>query len=178
MTIALIRNAAFVVAWDSGSKSHVYLPDAELAFEDGVIRFVGRGYEGVADEVIDGAGFMVMPGLVNIHSHPSSEPMNKGLTDEVGTPGLYNSSLYEYLPVFRADADAVPDCVRVALSELLLSGVTTVADLSMAHPGWLDLLAERHRCSARRAGSPAMAIWWNMSGTRRPARSRWRKPSR
>jgi cytosine/adenosine deaminase-related metal-dependent hydrolase len=32
--------------------------------------------------------------------------------------------------------------VRVALSELLLSGVTTVADLSMAHPGWLDLLAE------------------------------------
>ena len=33
-------------------------------------------------------------------------------------------------------------CVRVALSELLLSGVTTVADLSVAHPGWLDLLAE------------------------------------
>ena len=32
--------------------------------------------------------------------------------------------------------------MRVALSELLLSGVTTLADLSMAHPGWLDLLAE------------------------------------
>ncbi|MCO6417053.1 amidohydrolase family protein [Siccirubricoccus sp. KC 17139] len=32
--------------------------------------------------------------------------------------------------------------MRVALSELLLSGVTTVADLSMAHPGWLDLLGE------------------------------------
>ena len=36
----------------------------------------------------------------------------------------------------------MPHCVRVALSELLLSGVTTLADLSMAHPGWLDLLAE------------------------------------
>ncbi len=24
----------------------------------------------------------------------------------------------------------------------MLSGVTTLADLSMAHPGWLDLLAE------------------------------------
>jgi cytosine/adenosine deaminase-related metal-dependent hydrolase len=46
------------------------------------------------------------------------------------------------LPIFRADAQAVPDCVRVALSELLLSGVTTLADLSMAHPGWLDLLAK------------------------------------
>ena len=85
---------------------------------------------------------MVMPGLVNIHSHPSSEPMNKGLIDEIGSPGFYNSSLYEYLPIFRADAEAVPHCVRVALSELLLSGVTTLADLSMAHPGWLDLLAE------------------------------------
>jgi cytosine/adenosine deaminase-related metal-dependent hydrolase len=46
------------------------------------------------------------------------------------------------MPIFRSDAEAVPHCVRVALSELLLSGVTTVADLSMAHPGWLDLLAE------------------------------------
>jgi cytosine/adenosine deaminase-related metal-dependent hydrolase len=68
--------------------------------------------------------------------------MNKGFLDEIGSPGLYNSSLYEYMPIFRADAEAVPHCVRVALSELLLSGVTTLADLSMAHPGWLDLLAE------------------------------------
>jgi cytosine/adenosine deaminase-related metal-dependent hydrolase len=142
MATTLIRNASFVVAWDAATSSHTYMPDADVVFEGGTIRFVGRGYEGVADTIIDGAGFMVMPGLVNIHSHPSSEPMNKGLIDEIGSPGLYNSSLYEYMPIFRADAEAVPHCVRVALSELLLSGVTTVADLSMAHPGWLDLLAE------------------------------------
>ena len=140
MPTTLIRRADLVIAWDDAG--HVTMPDADVAFEDGVIRFVGRGYEGIADTVVDGGGMMVMPGLVNIHSHPSSEPMNKGFTDEVGTPGLYNSSLYEYLPIFRGDAEAIPDCVRVALSELLLSGVTTVADLSMAHPGWLDLLAE------------------------------------
>ena len=138
----LIRNAAMVIAWDAASKSHVYMPDADVAFDGGKLTHVGRSYAGPADTVIDGAGKMVMPGLVNIHSHPSSEPMNKGLTDEVGSPGFYNSSLYEYLPIYRADAEAVPHCVRVALSELLLSGVTTLADLSMAHPGWLDLLAE------------------------------------
>src|ERR1039458_8294235 len=131
-----------VIAWDAGTKSHVYMPDADVAFDGGALTFVGRNYTGAWNEVIDGAGKMVMPGLVNIHSHPSSEPMNKGLTDEVGSPGFYNSSLYEYLPIYRADAEAVPHCVRVALSELLLSGVTTLADLSMAHPGWLDLLAE------------------------------------
>ncbi|HBK06868.1 MAG TPA: N-ethylammeline chlorohydrolase [Acetobacteraceae bacterium] len=142
MTISVIRNAGMVIGWDTGTRTHTYLPDADLAFEGGVITSVGRHYAGPADIVIDGAGMMVMPGLVNIHSHPSSEPMNKGLIDEIGSPGFYNSSLYEYLPIFRADAEAVPDCVRVALSELLLSGVTTLADLSMAHPGWLDLLAE------------------------------------
>ncbi len=141
MTI-VIRNAELVVAWDAGAQQHIYLPDADVAFEGGTLSFVGRGYTGPAEEEISGRGLMVMPGLVNIHSHPSSEPMNKGLIDEIGSPGLYNSSLYEFMPIFRADAEAVPHCVRVALSELLLSGVTTVADLSMAHPGWLDLLAE------------------------------------
>jgi cytosine/adenosine deaminase-related metal-dependent hydrolase len=142
MTITVIRDAAMVVAWDSSAKSHAYMPDADVVFEGGALTFVGRAYAGPADVTIDGKGMMVMPGLVNIHSHPSSEPLNKGLIDEIGSPGFYNSSLYEYLPIFRADAEAVPHCVRVALSELLLSGVTTLADLSMAHPGWLDLLAE------------------------------------
>ena len=142
MAITLIRNAELIVAWDASAKRHADLSDADLAFEDGVIRFVGRGYDGPAETVLDGKGLMVMPGLVNIHSHPTSEPMNKGFLDELGSPGLYNSSLYEYMPIFRSDAEIVPDCVRVALSELLLSGVTTLCDLSMAHPGWLDLLAE------------------------------------
>jgi cytosine/adenosine deaminase-related metal-dependent hydrolase len=142
MTTTLIRNADFVIAWDATRAAHVYMPGGDVAFADGVLTFVGRSYAGPVDAEVSGAGMMVMPGLVNIHSHPSSEPMNKGFLDEIGSPGLYNSSLYEYMPLFRADAEAVPDCVRVALSELLLSGVTTVADLSMAHPGWLDLLAE------------------------------------
>jgi cytosine/adenosine deaminase-related metal-dependent hydrolase len=142
MSVTLIRNADIVLAWDEARKQHVYMPNGDVAYEDGKLLFVGRDYAGPVHETISGTGMMVMPGLVNIHSHPSSEPMNKGFTDEVGTPGLYNSSLYEYLPIFRPDPGAVHSCVKVALSELLLSGVTTVADLSMAHPGWLDLLAE------------------------------------
>jgi 5-methylthioadenosine/S-adenosylhomocysteine deaminase len=138
----LIRNADIVVAWDLSTQTHVYMPDADVVFDSGTLTFVGRNHQGSAEETIQGRGLMVMPGLVNIHSHPSSEPLNKGLIDEIGSPGFYNSSLYEYLPIFRADADAIPHCVRVALSELLLSGVTTLADLSMAHSGWLDLLAE------------------------------------
>nr|MBP6836711.1 hypothetical protein [Kofleriaceae bacterium] len=41
-----------------------YLRDADLVFTDGAIDFVGRGYAGHADTVIDGRGRMVIPGLV------------------------------------------------------------------------------------------------------------------
>ena len=98
-----------------------------MAFEGGVLRFVGRGYDGPADEVISGSGMMVMPGLVNIHSHPSSEPMNKGLIDEIGCPGFYNSSLYEYLPIFRADAGGD--------SALRARGAVGVAAVGRDHAG-------------------------------------------
>ena len=43
---------------------------------------------GAADREIDGRGRMVMPGLVNIHSHPASEPFNRGLMEERGSPRL------------------------------------------------------------------------------------------
>ena len=59
----VIRNADLVVAWDQGARQHVYLPDADVAFEGGALTFVGRGYTGTAEEEIDGRGLMVMPGL-------------------------------------------------------------------------------------------------------------------
>ena len=74
MTVTVIRNAATVVAWDAASKSHAYLPEADVAFEGGALTFVGRGYAGAADIEIDGAGLMAMPGLVNIHSHRPANP--------------------------------------------------------------------------------------------------------
>ncbi len=140
MTTTVIRGVHTTVAWDG--TQHVTLSGADVAWEDGTLTHVGPAYAGDADVEIDGSRLMVMPGLVNIHSHPSSEPMLKGLTDEVGTPGLYNSSLYEYLPIFRPPPDAAADCARVAFSELLLSGVTTLVDLSMPYDSWLDVAGE------------------------------------
>jgi 5-methylthioadenosine/S-adenosylhomocysteine deaminase len=165
MTITVIRNADYVVAWDAANKTHTYVQGGDVAFEGNTLVFAGRGYTGEATETIDGKGYMVMPGLVDIHSHPSSEPLNKGFLDEIGSPGFYNSSLYEYMPILRADPEGVPDCVRVAYSELLLSGVTTVADLSIAHPQWLDLAADSglRVCLAPMFKS---ARWFTINGTR------------
>lgn len=141
--ITVVRNAAWIVAWDPAEGGrHAYLRDADLAFEGGEIRFVGKRYDGPAALEIDGRGRMVMPGFVNIHTHPTSEPLRKGLTDETRSPAFWHSSLYEFLTVFGNDAAGYMACVQVAMAELLMSGVTTVVDLSMPFDGWLDTLAD------------------------------------
>ncbi|GBQ87607.1 amidohydrolase [Acetobacter nitrogenifigens DSM 23921 = NBRC 105050] len=140
-------NLSWAVLWDEVAGGHVYARNVDLVVRDGRIVFAGPAaelpgeYAGLPVDV-DGTGLMAMPGFVNIHSHPATEPMNRGLFDELGSPGLYYSSLYEYMPVFRSDARSKPDCARVAYSEMLLSGVTTVVDLSTPWDGWLDVAAE------------------------------------
>ena len=49
---------------------------------------------------------------------------------------------YEFLPVFRNDHEGMIASTQVALAELLMSGVTTVVDLSIPYEGWLDVLGE------------------------------------
>ena len=78
MPVTVIRNADWIVAFDEAIGGHVYMRGGDVAFEGSKLIHVGGPYEGEAASVIDGAGRMVMPGLVNIHSHPSSEAMTKG----------------------------------------------------------------------------------------------------
>jgi cytosine/adenosine deaminase-related metal-dependent hydrolase len=138
----IIRDAAWIVAWDAANQRHAYLRDSDVVFTGNTIVHVGPGYEGPVESEVDGRERLVMPGLVNIHSHPSGEPLRKGITDETRSPGFHHSSLYEFLTVFDNDAEGRLASLQVALSELLLSGCTTVTDLSAPYDGWLDALGE------------------------------------
>ena len=137
----LIRNLDLIVAWDEAEGRHVYLQDADLAFTGNEVVHAGPGYSGTADVTIEGRGLMAIPGFVNIHSHPFTEPGNKGITEEYASDKLGQSSLYEYLPVFGLEQDAAGPASKVAISELLKSGVTTVSDLSVNREGWIDDIA-------------------------------------
>jgi 5-methylthioadenosine/S-adenosylhomocysteine deaminase len=138
----VFRNAAWVIAWDDGRASHVYRRDLDVAIRGSDIIFMGKGYAEAADTEVDCSERLLLPGLVNIHSHPTSEPLRKGITDESRSPGFWHSSLYEFLTVFNNDPEGSIAAMRVALAELLLSGVTTVVDLSVPLDGWVDTLAE------------------------------------
>src|SRR5579872_4205301 len=61
-----------IIAWDAGAGVHAYLWGGDLVLAGDRVEFVGRGYRGTADEVVAGKGLMAMPGLVDIHSHPST----------------------------------------------------------------------------------------------------------
>ena len=143
----VIRGCDWGVTWNpgggaEGSGGHTYARGIDVAFEDGVLIHVGPTYTGEADTVIDGAGRMVMPGFVDIHSHPSSEPGNKGLNEELGSPRLGQSGLYEYMPVFRMLPEGAPHATRFAIWEMLKSGVTTFCDLSGNRENWVDEVAD------------------------------------
>jgi len=64
----IVRNAAWVVAWDQSLSRHVYLQDADLVFRDDRIIQVGGHWSGRADNEIDGGNLLVTPGLVSIRS--------------------------------------------------------------------------------------------------------------
>jgi cytosine/adenosine deaminase-related metal-dependent hydrolase len=138
----VFRNAAWLVAWDEAQATHVYRRGIDLAIQGGDIVFVGKTYGEAADTEVDCSRLLLLPGLVNIHSHPTSEPLRKGITDESRSPGFWHSSLYEFLTVFNNDPEGSVAAMRVALAELLMSGVTTVVDLSIPFDGWIDTLAE------------------------------------
>ena len=87
----VIRNAAWVVAWNEALGKHHYLTDVDVAFAGNQITQVGGAYDGPVDQELSGRDLMVMPGLVNIHSHPTSEPLRKGITDETLSQNVSHS---------------------------------------------------------------------------------------
>lgn len=122
----LIRNATIVTV----NRDFDILHTGWVAIRNGVITHIGEERETSvfpdATEILDATGTLLLPGLVNTHSHL---PMTlfRGLADDL--------PLMEWLHehMFPAEAAHVgPDMVRagtlLACAEMLLSGTTTCCD--------------------------------------------------
>ncbi|MGB6104621.1 MAG: amidohydrolase family protein [Pusillimonas sp.] len=128
-----------VIAFD-GSR-HTHISNADVVFCDDKIEYVGPKYtikpEQPVHETIDTTGYLVMPGLVNMHLHVTDTAFTRGWLDNypagTGTQAATNvTALYRLLPAIRGatkaeDQLAAAEC---AFAELLLSGSTTVVELS------------------------------------------------
>jgi len=140
MPTTVIRNAGWVIAWDEAARRHAYRRGVDVAFTDDRVAFIGPNFAGPADRTIDGKDRMVMPGLIDIHSHPHHEPLYRGMREEHGLPSMSMTGLYERSQALAApDDDARAASAESAYCELLRSGVTSLVDISAPFDGWLDL---------------------------------------
>jgi cytosine/adenosine deaminase-related metal-dependent hydrolase len=159
LTTTVIRNADWVVAWDEAASGHVYRRHLDIAFSGSTIVFVGRNYGGLADKVVDGKDRLLLPGLIDIHSHPEHEPLYRGVREEHGLRNMHMTGLYERSQAFYApDDEARAASAELAYCELLLSGVTSLVDISPVWDGWLELFA-RSGMRGFLAPSYASARW-------------------
>lgn len=161
--VTCIRNADWIIAWDGAAGSHVYLRGGDVAWRGNRLLTVGGRHEGAVATEIDGTARLVMPGLINIHCHPTQTPIFRGMVEEFGNPRLFYSSRHVFRQSFVQDEAAQHVSARYGLAEMLACGTTSIVDLSHAYPGWLDLLAE----SGLRAWAGAMfrsARWHTDTG--------------
>src|SRR5258708_4425904 len=189
MATVVVKNADWGVVWENAAPEsgpnlyggrHAFLKDCDLAFEGDTFAFVGKDYKGAADTVIDGRGKMFLPGFVNIHSHPNSEPLLKGLSEERKSRQLNMSSLYEYIFLLgrpahdlaadpdtaafgTADFPAYGAACQVAISEMLRSGTTCFVDYSAHRPNRLHQGA-RPRIRTVVAPSFRSGEWYTQNG--------------
>lgn len=127
----LIKNARVVVTMDEQRRE---IDNGAIFVRDNVIEQVGPTSELPlsAGEVIDAAGHVVMPGLVNTHHH-----MYQSLTRVI--PTAQNGELFNWLtnlyPIWaNLNAEMVHVSTLTAMSELILSGCTTSSDHLYIYP--------------------------------------------
>lgn len=147
MPSTLIRNAAWIVVWDAAAKRHAYARGQDLRLEAGRVAAIAphdpaAPPPAAGTEVIDGSGLMVLPGLVNIHTHPTTEPAYRGVREDHGVPEQAMSGLFERSQAMKLSEDGQRAAMRLAYAELLSAGVTSVVDLSAPFPGWIDTMRE------------------------------------
>jgi len=138
---ARIRNASWVVAWDAAAGRHVYRRDLDIELAEGRITALAPARDGPpAAGEINGRGFLVLPGLVNIHSHPTTEPAYRGVREDHGVPEQQMTGLFERSQAMRLDDDGRRAAVELAYAEMLACGTTTVVDISAPLEGWLEAM--------------------------------------
>jgi 8-oxoguanine deaminase len=131
MSTMLIKNADLLVTMDQESRC---IAGGGLYVRDHVIEQAGTTAKLPcdADRVIDAAGMILLPGLVNTHHH-----LFQTLTRAV--PAAQDAPLFQWLktlyPIWAGlTPDAIYHSALVGMAELILSGCTTASDHLYIYP--------------------------------------------
>ncbi len=140
----LLQNGWICPMDDSGAESE----HGWVLVRNGLVEALGGGVPPAADTVVDLAGAVVTPGLVNTHHH-----LYQTLTRARAQEATLFEWLRELYPVWgQIDAEAEYAAARTGLAELALSGCTTVFDHHYVFPRGRGGLWEAEVQAARELG--------------------------
>ena len=146
MTRLLVRGCEVVATMDDAGTE---IPGGSVLFDGGEISWVGTGEPPVAaDEVVDGAGCVAVPGLVNSHHH-----LYQVLTRVRVQDGGLLRWLQELYPLWAGlDEEWTRTAAAVGLAEMALSGCTTSTDHHYVFPEGAGDLLQAEIDAAREVG--------------------------
>ena len=126
-----------------------------------IVELVGRGRVPEYDHAFDASAHVVLPGLINTHHH-----FYQTLTR--ANPQAINKELFDWLkalyPIWaRLNPEAHRLGTRLALTELLMSGVTTTSDHHYVFPPGLDDAMDIQVEEARALGMRMMVTRGSMN---------------
>jgi 5-methylthioadenosine/S-adenosylhomocysteine deaminase len=104
------------------------IPDGLLAVSGNTIHHIGRGEKGSvsAEKELDAEGGLILPGLINSHTH-AAMTLFRGLADDLPLMDWLNNYIF---PVEgKMDDDFVRVGTLLACAEMIMSGTTTFCDM-------------------------------------------------
>jgi 5-methylthioadenosine/S-adenosylhomocysteine deaminase len=122
----IVKNALLV----SCDPEHTVLHDAAVIVRDGRFDWIGPAHDlppTPGARIIDAAGAILMPGLVNMHAH-CGDTLFRGLVEDLPLePWL--QTVWKAEAALLGDPDTCRIGVELGIAELVLGGVTTVMDM-------------------------------------------------
>lgn len=128
-----------------------YMKDAYILVEDNVISEIGQGeYKGSSDEVINCKDYLILPGFINVHHHFYQTLFRN--VKQVQSATLFNWLKYLYEKWKHIDEEAVYISTKIALLEMIKSGVTTSSDHLYLFPNGNNKLFDMEIKAAKEIG--------------------------
>lgn len=111
---------------------HHTIAVGDLACRDGRIVQVGGSYTPATSDyqILDCAGLLIMPGLVQAHTH-LCQTLARGRADDLELLDWLRTVVWPYEA--KLDAEAMTAAAELACAELLAGGTTAVLDMGTVH---------------------------------------------
>ena len=123
MSSVLIKNCSWLV---TQNPSRDALRDHSVLIRDGKIEEIGKGLRSPADVEVDGEGKIVLPGLINTHTHLSMV-LFRGYADDMQLQDWLQKKIWP-LEV-RLTGEACYQGALLGCAEMIMSGTTTFMDM-------------------------------------------------